>query len=273
MMNVDDKKCIACELCIKDCPVRCIKLVNKSAKIDNNRCMKCGHCIAICPKNAVYTDEHNMDEVLEYEKDKFEINPDNLLNFIKFRRSIRQFKNTEVEEDKIKNIIEAGRFTQTSTNSQDVSYIVIRRDIDKLRDMVIESLNEKGQYILNNLTEKIKHLERYAKMWTSMYKNYKTNPNAEDRIYFNAPVLILVISNTPINGGLASTNMELMTNALGLGTFYSGFTVRAAQDNSKIREFLDLDGEEQIITCMAIGYTDVKYMRTVPRKDAIISWR
>lgn len=90
-----------------------------------------------------------MYKVLEYEKDKFEINPDNLLNFIKFRRSIRQFKNTEVEEDKIKNIIDAGRFTQTSTNSQDVSYIVIRRDIDKL---VIVSLNEKGQYILNNLT-------------------------------------------------------------------------------------------------------------------------
>ena len=41
--------------------------------------------------------------------------------------------------------------------------------------------------------------------------------------------VIIVTANSEVNGALASSNMELMTNALGLGTFFSGFFVRAAQ--------------------------------------------
>lgn len=273
MVIVNKEKCVACELCINDCPVRCISLVDNKAEIDNKKCMKCCHCIAICPKNAVATDEYNMDEVIEYDKESFEVQADNLMNFIKFRRSIRQFKDKDVEDEKLAKIIEAGRFTQTSTNSQDVSYIVVKKDLEVLKEMVLEGLNEKGKYIINNLNDQTKYLEKYAKMWLSMYKDYKNNPNAKDRVYFDAPAVIIVVSKTPINGGLASTNMELMTNALGMGTFYSGFTVRAADGNEKMRDFLGLKSEEHMITCMAIGYSDVKYLRTVPRKDSLISWR
>lgn len=272
MMNVNKEKCISCGLCIKDCPTKCISFVDNKADVNNNNCLKCGHCVAICPKYAITTDEYNMDEVIEYDKDRFEVDSDNLLNFIKFRRSTRQFRPQDVEIKKLNKIIEAGRFTQTSTNSQDVSYIVVKNGLDELKEMTLEALYDQGQYLLNNLNENNKHFERYARMWVSMYENYKKNPKENDRVFFNAPAVILVISKTPINGGLASTNMELMTNALGLGTFYSGFLVRASQGNKKMREFLGLQGEEQIITAMVIGYPAVKYQRTVPRKDALVSW-
>ena len=42
-------------------------------------------------------------------------------------------------------------------------------------------------------------------------------------MFFNAPAVIFVTSPNAFNGGLASSNMELMTDALGLGTFFSGF--------------------------------------------------
>jgi nitroreductase len=213
-----------------------------------------------------------MKEGIPYKKETFHIEPENFLNFIKFRRSIRQFKDQEVEIEKLEKIIEAGRFTQTARNTQDVSYIIVRKDIDKLRTLVMESLYHMGQHILENLTQETLPVKRYAKMWVDLYEAYQEDPNIEDRIYFNAPALILVISPTPINGGLASTNMELMTNALGLGTFYSGFTVRAAENNQEIREFLGLKAEEQIITCLAIGYPNVSYLRTVPRNDAKVTW-
>ncbi|MGL5346821.1 MAG: nitroreductase family protein [Peptostreptococcaceae bacterium] len=273
MMNVNEEKCIGCGLCIEDCLVKCIKLVDGKAEVDNNKCMKCGHCIAICPVKAIATDEYNMNDVKEYDKETFEVNPDNLLNFIKFRRSVRSFKNIDVENDKIEKIIEAGRFTQTSTNSQDVSYIVVKEKKEALREIVLESLNTMGHNILNNLNNKTKPFERYARMWVAMYDEHKNNKGAKDRIFFNAPAIILVVSKTPINGGLASTNMELMTNALGLGTFYSGFLVRASQGNNKMRELLELKDGEEIITCMVIGYPNVKYKRTVPRKSPQITWK
>ena len=36
-------------------------------------------------------DDYNIDEIKEYDKDKFSVEADNLLNFIKFRRSVRKF--------------------------------------------------------------------------------------------------------------------------------------------------------------------------------------
>jgi nitroreductase/NAD-dependent dihydropyrimidine dehydrogenase PreA subunit len=273
MMNVNTEKCIGCGLCVKDCFPRDIEIVDGKAKINNETCIKCGHCIAICPKEAVSTDEYNMEDVKQYSKDEFLVDADNLLNFIKFRRTIRQFKDKEVEEEKISKIIEAGRYTQTGGNLQDVSYIVVREGIQELKALAIESSKKLGEDVLANLTPQTIKLKKYAEMWIKMYEEYNANPNKNDRMFFNAPVVIIVTANSEVNGALASSNMELMTNALGLGTVFSGFLVRAAQDNKKIMNFLGVKEGKKIVTCMVIGYPDVEYSRTAPRKEADISWK
>jgi nitroreductase/NAD-dependent dihydropyrimidine dehydrogenase PreA subunit len=273
MMIVDKEKCIGCGLCVKDCFPRDIEIVEGKAKINNVTCIKCGHCIAICPKNAVSTDEYNMNDVKDYNEAEFKIDPDTLLNFIKFRRSVRHFKDKDVEIEKIAQIIEAGRFTQTGTNSQNVSYIVFKDNIVQLKEMVLESLKVKGEGILANLNPQTMPFKRYAELWIRMYNEYKENPDKNDKLFFNAPVLILAVSDSPVNATLASSNMELMTNALGLGTFFSGFFTLAVQGNEKIRELLELEGNNEIVTCMVIGYPNVKYARTVPRNDAKILWK
>lgn len=97
-------------------------------------------------------------EIKEYDKDQFSVEADNLLNFIKFRRSVRKFKNMKVEKEKISKIIDAGRFTQTATNIQDVSYIVVNEKLNELRDLAYKSLKVKDEYILTNLTPKTRYL-------------------------------------------------------------------------------------------------------------------
>ena len=67
--------------------------------------------------------------------------------------------------------------------------------------------------------------------------------------------------------------MELMTNVQGLGTFFSGFLAMAAKGNEKIRGLLGIEGNKEMVTCMVIGYPNVKYARTVQRKDASITWK
>ena len=235
MFNVNREKCVACTQCIKDCPVSDILLKDSKAYIKNESCIKCGHCIAICPTKAVSTNDYNMDDVIEYNKENFSVDADNLLNFIKFRRSVRRFKNKEIEKEKLHKIIEAGRVTETATNSQDVSFTIVTNKLNELRDLTYEALNKKGEYILANLTPETKYLEKYAKLWINSYKLYKEDPIKNDRILFNAPAVIIITANTEINGALASSNMELMTNALNLGTFFSGFLVKASENNKEIK--------------------------------------
>lgn len=272
-MKVNSEACIGCGQCVKDCFPRDIVMVDGKAKINNVTCFKCGHCIAICPKAAISTDEYNMEEVKDYNAEEFSVEADNLLNFIKFRRTIRQFKDKAVEEEKLSKIIEAGRFTQTGSNMQDVSYIVVREGLQELKGLALESLKKIGENMLANLTPETMVYKRYAEMWIKMADAFKENPKDNDKLFFNAPAVIIVTANSEVNGALASSNMELMTNALGLGTFFSGFLVRAAQGNKELMDFLGVKEGKKIATCMVIGYPKVKYSRTAPRKAAEISWK
>src|SRR3972149_6618938 len=46
-------KCIACQLCVAECPVSAIQMVGGVAKIDPELCIGCGRCFDVCPVNAV----------------------------------------------------------------------------------------------------------------------------------------------------------------------------------------------------------------------------
>ena len=273
MMVVDKDKCIGCGLCVTDCFPKDIELVDGKARFNNVTCIKCGHCIAICPTNAVSIEEYDMNEVLDYDKEKFSIEPDTLLNFIKFRRSVRQFKQKQVEEEKIIKIIEAGRFTETGGNSQDVSYTVLRENLGEVRELTLKSLNDMGEHLLANMTPKTRVYRRYAKMWVQMYKDYCENPNSPDLIFFKAPAVIVISSNLPVNGALAASNMALMANALGLGTVFSGFFTKAVNDTKELRELAQIKRNKEVVACMMLGYPKVSYKRTVPRKLADICWK
>lgn len=273
MFTVNTKKCVGCGRCVKDCFATDIEMIGGKAHIKNEACIKCGHCIAICPKDAVSTDEYSMKDVLPYDKKDFEIDADTLLNFIKFRRSVRQFKDKEVSEKKILKIIEAGRFTQTARNLQEVSYTVVKDSLRVLEGLALESLKAKGEFILGDENLKDEQLKRYAASWIKMYQHFQESTDKKGGLFFNAPLVIVVSSNSDVNGSLASSNMELMADALGLGTFFSGFFVRASKGDKKIRDFLEIKEGQEIVTCMVIGYPDVKYHRTVPRKEAEVVWK
>lgn len=268
-MRVNVDKCIGCSLCKQDCIVSDIEMVNGKSHIKNEVCIKCGHCIAICPVKAISSEdeaEYSMDEVIEYKKEEFDLNPEKLMNFMKFRRSVRLFKKDKVEDEKLEKIIEAGKYTQTGSNSQDVSYVIVKDKLQEVRKLVLETLNGMADYMIADESTQ-KQILVYANMWKQMYKDFLENPDGEDRLFFKAPVLIVVKANRVVNGALAASKMELMINALGLGTYFSGFLERAASVNPELKKFLQIGENEELVAAMLVGYPAVQYKRTVPRKD------
>lgn len=270
MFKVDIEKCIGCGLCVSDCLIKDIEMNDGKANIKNKNCFKCGHCIAICPVKAVFTDEYNMDDIVEYDEKTCIIEPENLLNFIKYRRSIRKYKDKTIENDKIEKIIEAGRFTPTATNSQDVSYIVVKDRLQELKKLTMETLKNKGEQILS--TSEDRKMKMYAKMWLDMYKKFNENP-LEDKLFYNAPVVVVITAKNPVNADLASCSMEFMANTLGIGAVYCGFFIVASEKSEEIREFLEIPKDKKLVSCLVLGYPDIKYKRTTPRKTAEIIWK
>lgn len=270
MININQDKCIGCSLCVKDCPVSDIKLIDLKADPKNERCFNCGHCIAICPVEAISSRDYDMSEVKKYDEEAFSLDADKLMNAIKFRRSVRNFKAKEIEKEKLEKIIEAGRFTQTATNAQNVSYVVITEKLDELKEAVLETLNAMGNHLVNDPNTDPKLLS-YGHMWMHMYKAYQED-HKNDGVFFNAPAVILTVSPHVVNATLASSNMELMINALGLGTFFSGFFTLAVEKNPALKTMLGIAEDNNIVTCMVVGYPGVKYQRTAPRKEAEVTW-
>lgn len=50
--SVTKEKCIACGICIKNCPTDAIE-IDEKAFIDHDICIGCGECTTVCPKRAI----------------------------------------------------------------------------------------------------------------------------------------------------------------------------------------------------------------------------
>lgn len=63
-LEFKDAKCKDCYLCLRECPVKAIDIINHQAKIIKDRCILCGKCTLVCPQNA---------KIVHSEKNKVEI--------------------------------------------------------------------------------------------------------------------------------------------------------------------------------------------------------
>ena len=65
----DKAKCEDCYRCLRNCPVKAIKIKDGQAFVEENRCILCGKCIEQCPQNAK-TVRNDIDKMLDILNEK-----------------------------------------------------------------------------------------------------------------------------------------------------------------------------------------------------------
>ena len=270
---VQQEKCIGCGACVRDCLRDLLYVEDGKARVKDGICIRCGHCVAVCPADAVRLAGQPEEEILPYDPSSFDIPSAQLLNFMKFRRSIRQFKDKPVEQEKLDLLLEAARYAPTGGNAQKTRYILLDESKDELTDLALKTLYDAAERMDSDPT--LRGMERYRGKFSTMYPAWKER--GKDDLFYNAPCVLMVVSRYPkagtgrLDAGLASTNAELMAHALGLGVCYIGFfTVAAAMEPELYRRLGIRDGEK-VVSTLAIGYPNVKYCRTVNRKQADVT--
>jgi nitroreductase len=182
------------------------------------------------------------------------------------RRSVRKFKEDEVQRETIEEIIDCARYAPSDTNSQTWEFIAVtsKEKIKKIEDMTWAALHE----IAAKAEER--GLKKEAKLLTRSFGPYAT-------AFSEAPVLIICLATPyqskfrekifdPIefvtedvweeegikSSCLASQNLMLAAHAMGLGTCPMTGPVLLAQD--RLREYLSIDAEKQINMVISLGY-------------------
>ena len=260
MVKINRDLCIGCGECAADCPVDVLHIIEGKAEV-SGPCFQCGHCVAVCPSEAVSIPEYDMAGVEAYQKDSFTVSPENFLHAVKFRRSIRSYKDTRISREVLEQIIEAGRYTATAKNAQACTFVAVQTRLPEFKELFWSEF----PYILEILRET---KPDYVRAFTRFYEKWKKDPK-DDTFFFNAPCLLITAADNPLDGGLAAANMENMAVAEGAGALYSGYLQRTVSVSPKLMEWLGLEGRT-LACCMLLGYPAVKYQRTAPRKTGDI---
>ena len=245
-VTIDTGICIGCGQCVKDCVAFSLYLADGKAKYRGG-CIECGHCYAVCPVGAVDLPGYDKTGCVEVTP-MTAIDSDTFLQAVKSRRTVRQFRQTPVEQEKIDKILEAGRYAPTGANSQNVAFTI---------------LGDRQEELERECVRLFRTGVKLGKRFSDVLRNADIN----DRFFFKgAPLVIVVSGSNSVNASLASAYMELTANTLGLGVLYSGFFCGYAALDPKIRAALHLQKGHKAVTCMVIGYPDVTYKRIPPRK-------
>ncbi len=245
-IKIDSSKCIGCGKCVKDCVASSLYLESGKAKLREG-CIECGHCFAVCPEGAIEMPGYDTAGCVEITP-MTSIDSETLLQAMKSRRTVRQFKNIPVEQEKIDRILEAGRYAPTGANSQNVAYTILSDKKDELERECVK-------------------LFRAGVKVGSKFSGSLKNTDINDTFFFKgAPLVIVVSGHSSVNATLASAYMEIEANSLGLGVLYSGFFCGCAALNPKIKAKLHLPKGHKAVTCMIMGYPAVEYKRIPPRK-------
>ncbi len=156
---------------------------------------------------------------------------------IKDRRSIRKFTSQEVENEKLKNIIDCARLCQSAKNRQPWSFMILKN----------ESKNKVADIMLNLFERNDIDLPGYM-------NSSKSSAN----VIKNAPVLILVFREKDedwmigdlLSIGAAIEHICLEAVNLGLGALWIRDTVYTENEICKSVGYENL----QLVSAIAIGY-------------------
>jgi len=287
--SINQKTCIKCKLCIDVCPVKAID-IDKNNNINfvkerESICLLCGQCMSVCPTEAITLKNYSY-------KENFQPIPNDIINyqqfmdFIKTRRSIRNFTNKKVEKHTLIKIIDSLKYAPYGDEPKAVEITIInnRNKIVSILPLIEEFLNNIIKWVDNPIISSIiktkKGSETYSTLKKHLYPMIKLdnyNLNHDDRITRGAPTLIILhgrkeASEHTHNSLIYATYLMFAIHSLGLGSTINGIIPAAINKEKKIKEKFNIPKDHEAIISIMLGYPKYKYKKTIDRKDKKINW-
>ena len=269
--TIDADKCNHDEICVMACPTKVIQL-NSTEEVPTptqdfaKYCLNCGHCVAVCPTGAFNMNWLNSDDCLPIEKEMV-LSPKQAEQFLRSRRSIRNFKNRPVERTKLEKLLEIACTAPSAKNNQPWHWTVVENpaEVKRLAGLVIEWMRSIIQKYPEQAEER--GLLRVVADWDA----------GQERICRGAPHMIVVHGDKNYgfgaeDGALALSYLELLAPTIGLGSCWGGYFYSAVNAYPPLFEALGLPDDHRAFGAVMVGYPKLKYQRLPLRNQPRVSW-
>lgn len=262
--TLDQSLCTRCNLCVRDCPSFIITLdENRMPSIPPDKeqfCLKCQHCMAVCPTGAVSVlgkkpaDSRPISDIPLPTLEQMD-------HFVRSRRSIRHYKNENVDKVLIDKMLKSLAHVPTGCNAQELTFNVIddKEVMHKFSDKLIDALikaSEEGR-IEHSLLVQVGGLPRKA---------------VEKMVFRTAPHALIVSApqDAPCareDIALSLAYFEMLAQSAGLGTVWWGFLRLTMAIVPEVKPLLGIPDNHEYYA-MLFGYPAIEFARTTQKEDA-----
>lgn len=289
-VEIDTSKCTVCGLCVKVCRGAPLFIEENMVKVDHSRifgCVACGQCMAICPTKAIKINGRGMtsDDTVELPNQESRADYDSLQSLMLSRRSVRNFKNQNVEPEIINKILAAAATAPNGLGSSDVEVLVLddKEKVHGLTGDLIAALKKKMWLFSPPMLRMIKlfmgkeSYDSFSTFAATASKTFVQNfEEGKDWLTYSAPLAIYFHASPyadPVDPIIPATYAVLAAQSLGLGSCMLGIpNIILNYFGKNLKEKYGIPKKNKNGILVIFGYPEMKYSFAIKRRFASIKW-
>lgn len=289
-IRFNSEKCTNCGLCVSVCKDYSLVMADGKVKISDNPlfgCIGCGHCMAICASGAIEIHGRTLspEDLFDLPARGEAANFDQVSSLFERRRSIREFKDKEVDAVMVEKILEAAKTAPMGLPPSDVNVLVLDSKL-------------KTRAFAEDFCDYLKEMKWFVSAWfltimrpfwgkanDEMFRGFikpvfnvyiDQMKKGNNLVNYDAPLAMYFYGSPytdPADPIIAATYAMIAAESLGLGTCMLGTVHPLIQNGKAARKFRERHGikyQSREGLFVVFGYPAVKYRKGIRRTFASV---
>ena len=282
------ENCARCGDCAAICPTGTLTMDDDRVRVESRTfmgCIGCGQCMMTCSTGAITVSGRRFapQDVVDLPPPAQRATADQFDGLLLARRSVRQFKEKEVDRELVERIVEIVSTAPMGVPPQEVGITIIhgRRKVRRFAEEMV-AMFERTVPVFNPLILRVMR-PFMAKAERAMIRDFVRPTMAllaerwkegQDAFCYGAPAA-MIFHGTPLSDPadthIAITYAMLAAESLGLGNCWIG-TAIALDHYKQLKSKYGIPKDNKIGGMLVIGHPAVEYGRSVRRKLASVEW-
>ncbi len=282
-VRIDPSTCNQCGACAKICGGEVLAMVDGKIHIQEDSllgCIACGHCMMTCPEGAISVAGRGIspDDLLPLPPRENRANADQLTALMQSRRSVRRFKDREVDPELLERIVEMAASAPMGIPPWDIGCVTLRgrNEVQRLAEEVVKGyegfLKLFKPWLLTMMRPfvgKAKYTV-YADFVLPLAKTYVQNHrDGRDLVFHSAPALLIFHHSPyaePADAIIACTYAMLAAESMGLGSTMIGGAPPILQRDKALCQRLGIPSGNIPAISLILGHPATHFRHAVKRR-------